>query len=90
MSKSVIFFKSKSCPNCKMIEPIFNEVIELYKDNVGVVTIDITEDIQQAVEKGVMSVPTIIFLKDDREVERLIGVVSKDKIVHAIDNLQVN
>ena len=87
MSKSIIFFKSKSCPICKQVEPVFNEVLELYKDSVGTITIDITEDVQKAVENGVMSVPTIIFLKDDQEVKRLTGVISKDKIEQTLESL---
>ena len=87
MSKSVMFFKSKSCPNCKQIEPVFNEVIVPYKNSVGSITVDITENIQKAIENGVMSVPTIIFFKDDKEVKRLTGVVSKDKIEQTIESL---
>ena len=87
MSKSVILFKSKSCPHCKHVEPIFNEVIEHFKNSVGAITVDITEDMKKAVENGVMSVPTIIFLKDDQEVKRLTGVTSKDKIEQIIESL---
>ncbi len=87
MSKTVIFFKSKSCPHCKQVEPIFNEAIEPYKDSVDVNTIDITKDVQKAIENGVMSVPTIIFTTDNKEVKRLSGIVTKDKIEQAIKSL---
>ena len=61
--------------------------MEFYKDSVDAITIDITDNVQKAVEKGVMSIPTIIFLNDDKEIKRLSGVVSKDKIELAIENL---
>ncbi|HDY90236.1 MAG TPA: thioredoxin [bacterium] len=87
MSKSVMFFKSKSCPNCKQVEPVFNETIKHYKDNISATTVDITEDVQKAIDNGVMSVPTLIFFKDDIEVKRLTGVVPKDKIIQVIEGL---
>ena len=87
MSKSIFFFKSKSCSICKQVEPVFNEAIVLYKNSVGAMTVDITENIQKAIENDVMSVPTIIFFKDDKEVKRLSGIVSKDKIVQVIEDL---
>ena len=87
MSKSVMFFKSKSCPNCKQIEPVFNEAIVPYKNSVSSITVDITENIQKAIENGVMSVPTLIFFKEEKEVKRLTGVVSKDKNIQVIEGL---
>ena len=39
------------------MKPIFNEAIEPYKDSVDVNTIDITKDVQKAIENGVMGIP---------------------------------
>ena len=49
MSKSVLFFKNRGCPHCKMAEPIFKEVTDLHKEDIDAQIIDITDDIQKAV-----------------------------------------
>ena len=87
MSKSVILFKSKSCANCQRLLPIFKETVESLKDTVESKIVDITEEIQEAVEKGVLIVPTIIFFKDNQEVTRLSGVVTKEKIEQTINKI---
>ncbi|MFC1552390.1 thioredoxin family protein [Candidatus Latescibacterota bacterium] len=83
MSNSVLFFKSPSCPICKMVDPVFNEVAGKFEGTVDAEKIDITEDIQKAIDNGVMAVPTIIFLKDGSEVERFTGMVSKSNLEQA-------
>jgi thioredoxin 1 len=40
-------------------------------------TIDVDNDHEQASKYGIRSVPTVVFVKDGVEVDRLIGVNSK-------------
>jgi thioredoxin 1 len=40
-------------------------------------TIDVDTDHEQASKYGIRSVPTVVFVKDGVEVERLVGVNSK-------------
>lgn len=85
MSNSVLFFKSPSCPICKTVLPVFEEVAEQFSDSVDAKKVDITEDIQTAIDKAVMSVPTIVFIKDGEEIERFTGMVSRDKLEKAFE-----
>lgn len=84
MSVSVILFKSKSCAVCSQVEPVYKSVVELYRDKIKSETVDITENIQAAIDNGVMSVPTVIFFKDEKEVMRFSGSISKEKIEQTI------
>jgi thiol-disulfide isomerase/thioredoxin len=87
MSNSVLFFKSPSCPVCKMVDPVFNELAGKFEGTVDAEKVDITEDIQTAIDNGVMAVPTILFLKDGAEVERFTGMVSLDVLNQAFENV---
>lgn len=87
MSKTALFFKSKSCPVCKAVEPVFGDVADSFDGAVETEKIDITENMQKAIDNGVMSVPTIVFLKDGDETNRLTGMVSPDKLKQAFENL---
>ncbi|MDO8733643.1 MAG: thioredoxin family protein [Elusimicrobiota bacterium] len=87
MSLTILLFKSKSCVVCSQVEPLFKSVVELYRDKIKSETVDITENIQAAIDNGVMTVPTVIFFKDEKEVKRFSGVISKEKLEQAIKEL---
>ncbi|HAX61470.1 MAG TPA: thioredoxin [Elusimicrobia bacterium] len=87
MSISVVLFKSKSCAACGQVEPIYKSAVELYRDKIKSETVDITENLDAAINNGVMTVPTIIFFKDGKEVKRFAGPVSKEKLEETINAL---
>ncbi len=69
-------FYADWCGPCKMIAPFFKEVSEEIPD-VTFVKINVDENEKLAAELNVMSIPTIIILKNGIEVERKIGFVTK-------------
>lgn len=78
---SVVDFYAEWCGPCKMLAPIMEEVTEELKGkiNVGKLNVDVEMDI--AGKFGVSSIPTLIFFKDGQEVDRVLGVQSKDSII---------
>lgn len=64
-----------------MMEPILEELEKEFKDKVEIVKINVDEDPVQAQKYGVMSIPTYLVLKDDKEVNRRIGFTPKQEIV---------
>jgi len=87
MSLSLILFKSKTCSQCIRVEAVFNSAVELFKDKIKSETIDITENVNAAVENGIMAVPSILIFKDGKEAKRLTGLVSKEKLEETIKGL---
>ena len=83
----VALFKGKACANCERVWPFFNELAQQYQAQIKTAVVDIQEDMQAAVDHGVLSIPTIIFFKDKKEVNRLNGLVSKNKIEETIKTL---
>lgn len=69
------------CGPCKMMEPILEELEKEFKDKVEIVKINVDEDSVQAQKYGVMSIPTYLVLKDNKEVNRRIGFTPKQELV---------
>lgn len=65
------------CGPCKIMNPIIEELEKELGSKVKVEKINVDENSEMASKYGVMSIPTYITLKDDKEVGRKIGVTSK-------------
>ena len=76
----LIDFWASWCGPCKMMSPVIDEIAEEMGDSIKVCKINIDEEQNLAVKYNVMSFPTFIVLKDGKEVDRSVGVQSKDEI----------
>ena len=68
------------CGPCRMVGPIVDEIAEERKDVlVGKVNVD--EEMELAAQFQVMSIPTLVVLKNGQVVNRVVGARPKDAIV---------
>lgn len=81
----IIDFYADWCGPCQRLKPILKE-IESERDDVNVEYINIDENMDLAQEKGVASLPTIIFEKDGVEYNRIQGLVTKQKIISVVES----
>lgn len=65
------------CGPCKIMNPVLDELEKELEGKAEIVKINVDEDPQQASKYGVMSIPTYIVLKDEKEVGRKVGVTPK-------------
>ena len=79
----LIDFYADWCGPCKMFSPIIESVAEENED-VKVVKIDVDNAQDLAIKYQVMSIPTIVVIKNGKEVNRNVGVVSKSQIVEMV------
>jgi len=75
----LIDFYADWCGPCKMLSSIVEEFAS-ENDNVKVVKIDTDVEQELAIQYGVMYLPTLIVIKDGKEVNRSVGLVSKSQI----------
>lgn len=67
------------CGPCRMVAPIVEEIAAERKDIVvGKVNVD--EEMELAVKFGIVSIPTLILLKNGMEVEKIVGYRPKADI----------
>lgn len=75
----LVDFFATWCGPCRMLSPIIEEVANEEKVKVIKVDVDKHEDI--AKRFGIMSIPTVIVFKNGEEVNKNIGLVSKEEIL---------
>ena len=81
---ALVDFYADWCGPCKMIAPIIEKIAEERSDViVGKANVD--ESSELASRFGVMSIPTLVILKDGKEVKRMIGYKSKEAILAELD-----
>lgn len=71
---AMIDFFATWCGPCKMLGPVMEQLADRYDGKAVVAKVDVDEQRELAIQYRVMSVPTVIFLKDGKEVDRKIGV----------------
>jgi thioredoxin 1 len=64
--------------------PIFEDLAKDFSDKVEFRKINVDKEGDLALEKGIMVVPTIILEKDGVEVQKWMGVTSKEELIKAI------
>ena len=73
------------CGPCRMIAPTIEAMAKEYAGRAVVGKLDVDANPQTASRFGVQSIPTILILKDGREVDRLIGLQPADAIRRRLD-----
>lgn len=86
LSKGVILidFWAPWCMPCKMIGPLINEIAEEMGDKMIVAKLNVDENPVAAKEFGIRSIPSLIILKNGRELDRIVGVKSKQTIIQSL------
>ena len=75
----LVDFWAAWCGPCRMLGPIFEE-LSGEMENVKFAKVDITENEEIAQKFSVMSIPTLVLIKDGKEVDRMMGAVPKDTL----------
>ncbi len=81
----LVDFSATWCGPCKQLEPIVAELAEEYAGRLKVVHVDVDKARQSAMQFGVMSVPTVLYMKGGQVREQQIGVAPRAKIVEKIE-----
>ena len=79
----LIDFYADWCGPCKMLSPIVEQVAE-ENDKIKVVKINIDQEENLAVEYQIVSIPTLVVIKNGKEIKRSVGVIDKEKILNLV------
>ncbi|MEK9160040.1 MAG: thioredoxin [Patescibacteria group bacterium] len=74
----LVDFYAEWCGPCKMIAPLVEELAKEMGEKALIVKLDVDASMDTAQTYGVMSIPTLIFFKDGKEVDRMVGAMPKD------------
>ena len=84
MLVQIVDFYADWCGPCIAMKPVIEELGEELSGRVEIKKVNVDENQEEASKYGVMSIPTYLILKDGKEVERFVGVTSKEVIKHKI------
>lgn len=73
------------CGPCKMIAPVLEEIDGEMSEKVKIVKLDVDENQETAGKYGVMSIPTLLLIKDGNVVDQVIGFQPKEALVDLIN-----
>jgi thioredoxin-like negative regulator of GroEL len=65
---------SPGCVPCKQLEPIMLSLMERYEGRVRVAELNVAAAPHAAKRLGIRGTPTVVYLKDRREIERVVGL----------------
>lgn len=72
------------CSPCRLIAPIVDELAQQYAGKLKVFKVDVDQEQSLAIQYGIMSIPTLLLIKDGRVVEQIVGALPKGAIEQKI------
>jgi thioredoxin 1 len=77
---AVVDFWATWCGPCRMIAPILDQLATEYAGKVKVAKLDVDTNIKTATRFNVRSIPLLLFFKDGKVVDQIVGAVPKTHI----------
>lgn len=73
------------CGPCKMIAPVLEELDGDLAGKIKIVKVDVDENQETAGKFGVMSIPTLLIMKNGEVVEQVVGFQPKEALSEIIN-----
>ncbi|BAU26935.1 thioredoxin [Aneurinibacillus soli] len=81
----LVDFWAPWCGPCKMIAPVLEEIDSEIGGKVKIAKVNVDDNPESAQRFGVMSIPTLMLVKDGQVVDKIIGFQPKDNLLNAIN-----
>lgn len=83
----LVDFSASWCGPCKALAPTIDKVAQTYQGRIDVYKIDIDNAQEAASSLGIMSVPTCVFFRDGKEVDRFTGNADLRTVTGHVDRV---
>ena len=83
----VIDFWAPWCGPCRSIAPIIEELATAYEDRVIIGKYNVDDDTDLGVEYDIRNIPTLLFFKDGKMVEKHVGTITRDALTAKVEAL---
>ncbi len=76
----LVDFWAAWCGPCRAIGPIVEELAREYSKRLKIGKVDVDENPRTASHYGIMSIPTLMFFKDGKVAEQVVGALTKSEL----------
>lgn len=84
---TLVDFWAEWCGPCRMIAPILEEIASEYAADLKVAKLNVDENPETPQTFGIRSIPTLLFFRNGKTVNRIIGYMPKEELKTYIDGL---
>jgi thioredoxin 1 len=85
---TLVDFWASWCMPCKMMAPVLNETADALGSTARIGKLDVDSNRESSAKYGVRSIPTLILFKNGKEVNRFVGVKTKDFLLKEINKVK--
>jgi thioredoxin 1 len=82
---ALVDFWAVWCGPCKLIAPHVDALADEYSGRAVIAKLDVDSNRQTAIRYGIQSIPTLLFFKNGKLVDRAIGAIDKKVIKQKLD-----
>jgi len=82
---AMVDFWAPWCGPCRMLGPVIEDLAVQYEGRALVGKVNTDEEQELAARFGIMSIPTVIFFRNGKEVDRKVGVMPPESYRDALD-----
>ena len=80
-------FYADWCGPCKIMAPVFDEIEGDYQGKIEFQKVDVEAEAELASKFSIMSIPTFVALRDDKEIDRKTGAMPKEMLKTWLNSL---
>lgn len=73
------------CGPCKAIAPVIEDLEKEYNGKIKIAKVNVDENSKTTNQYGIMSIPTLIFFKNGKVMDQVVGALSKAELKKKIE-----
>jgi thioredoxin 1 len=83
----LVDFWAEWCGPCRMVAPIVDELSKEYSGKLKVAKVDVDSNTKIASQYGIMSIPSLLFFKNGKVVDQIVGAVPKKAFLDRLNKV---